>query len=102
MSEATVINNSEPANMDSANVHSHTQSDFTTSNEFTPEKLAMMRFNSSLLDRDDVFSDPGHGGIGKSVNFRGSHSTTRAEGRSSLARSSRQVTSSARRTSSFM
>lgn len=101
MSEATVINNSTSGNMDPGNVHSHIQSDFA-STEFTPEKLAMMRFNSSLLDCDDVFSDPGHSGAGKSVGFRGSHSTARAEGRSSLARSSRQVTSSARRTSSFM
>lgn len=91
-------------NMDSTINHSH-HVDFS---EMTPEKLAIMRLNTSA---DDIFSDPGspeaynkhRSSLGRSFSHSHAHSWADGGGKS-LARSSRQIGGGAanRRTSSFM
>lgn len=90
-------------NMDSTIHHSH-HVDFS---DMTPEKLALMRLNNSA---DDIFSDPGspdtytaklRSSLGRSNSHSHSHSWANGGGQS-LARSSRQVSSGNRRSSSFM
>lgn len=88
-------------NMDSTINSTHHHVDF--SSDLTPEKLAIMRLNNSA---DDIFSDPGtpetytkhRSSLGRSH----SHSHSWADGGRSLARTSRQISSANRRTSSFM
>lgn len=91
--------------MDSTISGHHHHVDF--SSELTPEKLAIMRLNNSA---DDIFSDPGspdtytakiRSSLGRSQSHSHSHSWADGGGRS-LARSSRQISSSNRRQSSFM
>lgn len=84
-------------NMDST-INSHHHVDFS---DMTPEKLAIMRLNNSA---DDIFSDPGSPETYSKhrSSLGGSHRHSWADGGRSLARSSRQISSSNRRTSSFM
>ncbi|KXT07963.1 hypothetical protein AC579_8597 [Pseudocercospora musae] len=93
MDSTTTHNGFSSATTDSHTLHG--QRDF---GDITPEKLAIMKLRSSEYD-DDIFSDPGtpSAGIGKMHSSR-----SVAGGRSSLARTSRQVSSSARRQSNFM
>lgn len=74
---------------------------FDSSSTLTPEKLAIMKLNSSL-DRD-VFSEPASPTLGsRRINFDSQTEVNGGNERSLATRATRHVSNSSRRTSSFM